>query len=109
MVLDDATTEVYYAQLSEQESTQTVMAALQEVVERKGVFCSLYLDRGSHFFYTPQAGQPPGKHHQTQIEAGAEDSPSEESVLLSERMLLPLTFDDTAPLNKLVSSSTSLG
>jgi len=40
-VLDDATSETYYAQLVEEESTRTVMAALKEVVERKGRFCAL--------------------------------------------------------------------
>jgi len=42
MILDDATSEIYYAQLAEEESTLTVTAALQEVVERKGLFCALY-------------------------------------------------------------------
>jgi transposase len=56
VVLDDATSEVYYAQLVEQESTRTVMAALWEVIERKGLFCALYSDRASHFFETPKAG-----------------------------------------------------
>jgi transposase len=56
VVLDDATSEVYYAQLVEQESTRTVMAALREVIERKGLFCALYSDRASHFFETPKAG-----------------------------------------------------
>jgi transposase len=55
-VLDDATSETYYAQLVEQESTRTVMAALKEVVEKKGRFCALYSDRASHFFETPRAG-----------------------------------------------------
>ncbi len=36
VVLDDATSEIYYAQLVEQESTRTVLAALREVVERRG-------------------------------------------------------------------------
>jgi hypothetical protein len=48
--VDDATSETYYAQLVEEESTRTVMAALKEVIERKGRFCALYSDRGSHFF-----------------------------------------------------------
>ena len=47
VILDDATSEIYYAQLVEEESTATVMAGLQEVIERKGVFCALYSDRGS--------------------------------------------------------------
>jgi hypothetical protein len=37
VILDDATSEIYYAQLVEEESTQTVMAALREVIERKGL------------------------------------------------------------------------
>ena len=49
VILDDATSEIYYAQLVEEESTRTVMAALREVIERKGLFCALYSDRGSHF------------------------------------------------------------
>ena len=56
VVLDDATSETYYAQLVEEESTRTVLAALREVVEQEGVFCDLYTDRASHFFQTPQAG-----------------------------------------------------
>src|SRR3982751_2552448 len=49
VVLDDATSEIYYAQLVEAESTRTVMAALREVVETRGLFCSLYSDRSGHF------------------------------------------------------------
>jgi len=66
-ILDDATSEVYYAQLVDQEGTATVMAGLKEVIEQKGVFCSLYSDRGSHFFYTPVAGGPPDRSRKTQI------------------------------------------
>jgi hypothetical protein len=56
VILDDATSEIYYAQLVEEESTMTVMAGLKEVIERKGVFCALYSDRGSHFWRTPKVG-----------------------------------------------------
>lgn len=56
VILDDATSEIYYAQSVEEESTATVMAGLWEVVETKGVFCSLNSGRGSRFFYTPMAG-----------------------------------------------------
>lgn len=55
-VLDDATSKMYYAQLVEEESTLTVMAAWREVIEQYGVFCASYSDRASHFFETPQAG-----------------------------------------------------
>jgi hypothetical protein len=36
VILDDATSQIYYAQLVEEESTLTVMAALREVIERQG-------------------------------------------------------------------------
>ena len=57
VILDDANSEVYYAQLVEEESTRTVMAGLREVIVEKGVFCALYSDRGSHFFVTPKVGE----------------------------------------------------
>ncbi len=38
VILDDATTEIYYAQLVEEESTRTVMAGLREVIEIQGLF-----------------------------------------------------------------------
>ena len=67
VILDDATSEIYYAQLVEEESTRTVMAGLREVIETKGLFCALYSDRGSHFFVTPKAGEPVDKHRLTQV------------------------------------------
>jgi transposase len=67
VILDDATSEIYYAQLVEEESTATVMTALREVIERKGAFCALYSDRASHFFYTPKAGQPVDRSRPTQV------------------------------------------
>ena len=57
VILDDASSEIYYAQLVEEESTATVMAGLREVIERKGLFCALYSDRGSHFWLTPEGGR----------------------------------------------------
>ena len=67
VILDDATSEIYYAQLVEEESTVTVMAALWEVIERKGVFCALYSDRGSHFWLTPKVGGKVDPHRLTQV------------------------------------------
>jgi transposase len=67
VILDDATSEIYYAQLVEEESTVTVMAALREVIERKGLFCALYSDRGSHFWLTPKAGDKVDPHRLTQV------------------------------------------
>lgn len=62
MILDDATTEISYAQLVEEESTKTVMEGLREVIEQKGLFNSLYSDRGSHFFVTVKAGEKVDKN-----------------------------------------------
>jgi transposase len=67
VILDDATSEIYYAQLVEEESTVTVLAALREVIERKGVFCALYSDRGSHFWLTPKVGGKVDRHQLTQV------------------------------------------
>jgi transposase len=67
VILDDATSEIYYAQLVREESTRTVMAALRAVIEQKGVFCALYSDRASHFFVTPKAGESVDKHRLTQV------------------------------------------
>jgi transposase len=67
VILDDATSEIYYAHLVEEESTRTVMAGLREVIETKGLFCALYSDRGSHFFVTPKAGEKVDKHRLTQV------------------------------------------
>lgn len=66
-VIDDADTNCYYAQLVQQESTRTVLVGLREVIEQQGLFCSLYTDRGSHFFHTPKAGGAVDKSRLTEI------------------------------------------
>jgi transposase len=77
VVFDDATSEMYYARLVEEESTETVMAALKQVIADRGVFCSLYSDRGSHFVFTPRAGGPPDRRVKTQIVRALEQMGSE--------------------------------
>ena len=67
VTLDDATSEIYYAQLVEEESTRTVMAALREVIENRGLFRALYSDRSSHFFVTVKAEDKVDKHRVTQV------------------------------------------
>ena len=67
VIFDDATSEVYDVQLVEEESTVTVMASLKRVVESRGLFCSLYSDRGSHMAWTPKAGGLVDREHPTQI------------------------------------------
>lgn len=67
VILDDATGEIYYASLTHAESTASVMAALRHVIEKEGVFCSLYSDRASHFWLTPKAGEPVDRQSLTQV------------------------------------------
>ena len=67
VVLDDATSQIYYAQLVEEESTPTVMAAIWEVIRQQGLFCALYSDRGSHFWHTPKEGGPVDRERLTQL------------------------------------------
>ncbi len=67
VILDDATSRIYYAQLVAEESTLTVMAGLKEVIETQGLFCALYSDRGSHFFVNRKAGEPVDKSRVTQV------------------------------------------
>jgi transposase len=66
-VMDDATSEIYYARFVDQESTESVMAALRSVVESQGVFCSLYSDRASHFVFTPAGASKPDRSVRTQV------------------------------------------
>jgi len=73
VILDDATSEIYYAQLVEEESTRTVMAGLREVIETQGLFCALYSDRGSHFFVTVKEGEKVDKHRLTQVGRAMKD------------------------------------
>jgi hypothetical protein len=67
VILDDATSEIYYAQLAHQETTTTVMAGLRAVIERKGLFCALYSDRGAHFWLTPKSGGKVDYERPTQV------------------------------------------
>jgi transposase len=56
VTMDDATSAIYSAFLVDQEGTASTFRGLAEVVERHGLFCSFYTDRGSHYFTTPEAG-----------------------------------------------------
>ena len=66
-ILDDATSEIYYAQLVEEEGTRTLLPAIREVIEKQGLFCALYSDRATHFFVTPKAGGKVDLHRLTQL------------------------------------------
>jgi hypothetical protein len=65
--LDDATSEIYSALLVEEEGTASSFLGLHEVIAAKGLFSSLYTDRGSHYFLTPAAGGQVDRLHPTQL------------------------------------------
>ena len=67
VTMDDATSEIYSAFLVEEEGTMSTFQGLQEVIDAHGLFCSLYTDRGSHYFHTPKAGEPVDKSQPTQV------------------------------------------
>ena len=67
VTMDDATSTIYSALLVEEEGTATSFRGLLEVFAAKGLPASLYSDRGSHYFYTPKAGEKVSKTQQTQV------------------------------------------
>jgi transposase len=67
VTLDDATSAIYSAFLVDEEGTASSFKGLLEVIERHGLFCSLYTDRGSHYFLTPEAGGRVSKDQLTQV------------------------------------------
>jgi len=67
VTMDDASNEVYSAFLIEEEGTASTFRALLEVFAEKGLPSSLYTDRGSHYFFTPKAGEAVDKNRPTQV------------------------------------------
>jgi hypothetical protein len=67
VTMDDATSAILSAFLVEEEGTASTFRGLAEVVERQGLFCSFYTDRGSHYFHTPEAGGPVSRTVLTQV------------------------------------------
>jgi hypothetical protein len=67
VTLDDATGAIYSAFLVEEEGTFSSLRGLAEVVAVHGLPCSLYTDRGSHYFFTPKAGEKADPHVSTQV------------------------------------------
>jgi transposase len=67
IMLDDATSAIYSALLVEEEGTLSSFLGLCETIAAKGLFCSLYTDRGSHYFHTPEAGGKVAQGVRTQV------------------------------------------
>lgn len=67
VTMDDATGTIYSAFLVEEEGTASTFQGLLDVFIAQGLPASLYTDRGSHYFYTPKAGEAVDKTRLTQV------------------------------------------
>jgi len=67
VTMDDATSKLYSAFLVEEEGTASTLRALLEVFTTHGLPSSLYSDRGSHYFHTPEADGAVDKERLTQV------------------------------------------
>ena len=67
VTMDDATSEIYSAFFVDEEGTMSSFRALSEASRAKGLFCSLYADRASHYWHTPEAGGTVDKDKPTQV------------------------------------------
>jgi transposase len=56
ITMDDANNEVYSAFLCDEEGTFSSFRGISDVIKQKGLFNTFYVDRGSHYGYTPKAG-----------------------------------------------------
>ena len=113
VTLDDATGEIYSAFLVAEEGTHSTLRALHEVISQHGLPCSLYTDRGSHYFVTPKAGEKPDPRACTQVgralaQLGIEHIPafSPEARGRSERAFR--TLQDRLPKELAVAGITSI-
>jgi transposase len=67
VTLDDATGSILSAFFVEEEGTASSFRGLRETIEKQGLFSSFYTDRGSHYFYTAEAGGKVDKDRPTQV------------------------------------------
>ncbi|MDO8723651.1 MAG: ISNCY family transposase, partial [Syntrophales bacterium] len=64
VTMDDATGEHYSMFFVDEEGTDSSFKGVRDVIVQRGLFSSLYTDRGSHYWYTPKEG---GKVSKTQL------------------------------------------
>ena len=67
VTMDDATSEHTSMFFVEEEGTASSLHGIGQTIARKGLFCSFYTDRGSHYFHTPVAGGKVDKSAPTQV------------------------------------------
>lgn len=56
VTMDDATNEIYSAFFCHEEGTASSLRGVMETVAEHGIFSELATDRGSHYWFTPEAG-----------------------------------------------------
>jgi len=67
VTMDDASSKITSCFLIEEEGTVSSFRGIQKTIESEGLFCSLYTDRGSHYFHTPEANGKVDKSNLTQV------------------------------------------
>jgi transposase len=67
VTMDDATNEHYSMFFVEEEGTASSFQGVKETIEKKGLFCSFYSDRGRHYWVTPEVGGKVDKYNLTQF------------------------------------------
>lgn len=67
VTMDDATGEHYVMQFVEEEGTHSSFSGVEAVIRAHGLFSALYTDRGSHYWFTPEAGGKVDKRTPTQF------------------------------------------
>jgi len=67
VTMDDATNEHYSMFFVQEEGTASSFQGVREVIEAHGLFSTFYSDRGSHYWYTPNAGGKVDKIRLTQF------------------------------------------
>ena len=67
VTMDDANSEIYSAFFVDEEGTMSSFMGIREVIDNHGLFCSLYTDRGSHYWRTVEAGGRVDKENLTQV------------------------------------------
>jgi len=67
ITLDDATSTHYSMFFVDEEGTASSFRGIRDVIEVHGLASSFYSDRGSHYWYTPEAGGKVDKSNLTQF------------------------------------------
>jgi len=73
VAMDDADSRILSTEFVAQESTQSVMKCIYNVVLKYGTFIDLYTDRASHFAYTPDANGKVDPSRPTQFGVALKD------------------------------------